>query len=559
MSIDPALWHEHYPVGVPLQIDPETVPSLVHLVDAAFADYSDSSAFSSLGTTISFAELDRHSRSFAAYLQAACGVQAGDRVALVMPNVLAYPVALIGALRAGATVVNTNPLYTARELHAQLADSGAVVAVVLENMAATVADALPGLPVRKVVIARVGDLMGAKGHIVNVVVKRVKKLVPPYDLPNADSFAAAVSRGADMSLGTVEVGPDDLAFLQYTGGTTGRSKGAMLTHRNMVANVLQCHEWFRPALGTGQNVVVTALPLYHVFALTVNCLLMLRVGAHNLLILNPRDMPAFMKELQKHPFTVLTGVNTLFAHMLDAPGFDKIDFSTVRLCVAGGMATQRPVADRWRQATGRPIIEGYGLTEASPVTACNRLDRDEFTGGIGLPVPSTEVAIRDADGNDLGVGETGELYFRGPQVMRGYWNRPDETAAAIGADGFLATGDIGAVDSDGMLRVVDRAKDTILVSGFNVYPNEVEEIAAGCDGVREAACIGLPDDRTGEAVALYVARSDPGLTAERLLAHLRENLTAYKVPHHIEFREELPKTPVGKVLRRAIREEVIGS
>lgn len=557
MSIDPALWLEHYPPGVPAQIDPDEVPSVVHLIESAVAAFGPQAAFSSLGVTLTFEDVDRQSQAFASYLQE-LGVQKGDRVALIMPNVLAYPVALFGALRAGATVVNTNPLYTAREMHEQLADSGAVVAVVLENMAATLADALTGLDVRHVIVARVGDLMGAKGRIVNIVVKRVKKMVPSYDLPGSIPFATALADGARRTFRRIDVGPNDLAFLQYTGGTTGTAKGAMLTHRNMVANVMQCHEWFRPALGEGQNVVVTALPLYHVFALTVNCLLMVRCGAHNLLILNPRDLPAFIKELQKHPFTVITGVNTLFAHMLDTPGFDRIDFSRVRLCIAGGMASQRPVAERWQQATGRPIIEGFGLTEASPVVSCNRLDIDAFTGTIGVPVPSTEVAVRDADGNDLGVGGVGELFFRGPQVMRGYWERPDETTATLGADGFLATGDIGTMDENGLLRVVDRAKDTILVSGFNVYPNEVEEIAVGCPGVREAACIGLPDERTGETVALYVTRSDAALTEETLLGHLRMNLTGYKVPHHIEFRDELPKTPVGKVLRRALREEVIG-
>jgi long-chain acyl-CoA synthetase len=559
VTIAPDVWRRHYPPGVPAEIDPDEISSLVHMFEEAVARFGPLTAFTSLASSLTFSDLDRPSRAFAAFLQNTLGVEKGDRVALIMPNILAHPVALFGALRAGATVVSTNPLYTARELHEQLADSGAVVAVVLENMAFTLAAALHDLPLRGVVVTRVGDLMGPRGHVVNLVVRYVKRLVPAYRIPGAFSFAKAVGDGARIALRDVEVGPEDLAFLQYTGGTTGRSKGAMLTHRNMVANVMQCHEWFRPALGDDQNVVVTALPLYHVFALTVNCLLMLRCGAHNLLILNPRDMPAFIAELRKHPFTIITGVNTLFAHMLDAPGFDDLDFSRLRLSIAGGMAAQRPVAERWRSATGRPIIEGYGLTEASPVTACNRLDLEEFTGGIGLPVPSTELAIRDADGKDLGVGEAGELYFRGPQVMRGYWNRPEETAVTLGADGFLATGDIGTIDADGLLRVVDRAKDTILVSGFNVYPNEVEEIAASCPGVREAACVGLPDPRTGETVALFVARSDSDLTKEALLAHMRENLTGYKVPHRIEFWDELPKTPVGKVLRRAIREEVIGS
>jgi long-chain acyl-CoA synthetase len=356
----------------------------------------------------------------------------------------------------------------------------------------------------------------------------------------------------------VEVGPDDLAFLQYSGGTTGRAKGVMLTHRNLVANVEQCYAWFGPLLREGRESVVTALPLYHVFALTVNCLVMLRCGARSLLILNPRDLPAFVKELGKEEFTVITGVNTLFAHLMATPGFAELDFSTLRLTIAGGMAAQRPVAERWKEITGTPLVEGYGLTEASPVTNCNRLDIESFTGAVGYTLPSTEVAVRGQGGERLGVGDVGELCFRGPQVMRGYWGRPEDTAAVLAEDGFLATGDVGFVGEDGLVRVVDRLKDTILVSGFNVYPNEVEEVAAGCPGVRESACVAVPDQATGEAVALYVVRSDASLTREALLGHLRANLARYKVPHRVEFREELPKTPVGKVLRRALREEVAG-
>lgn len=558
MSIDPTLWRRHYPDGVPTQIDPELVPSLVHLLDESVATFAAHPAFTSLGADLTFAEFNRHTLAFAAYLQAHLGVAKGDRVALVMPNVLAYPIALFGALRAGATVVNTNPLYTAREMRAQFVDSGATVVVVLENMAATLAEAVADLPLRGVVVARVGDAMGRRGHLVNVVVKRVKHMVPTYDLPSADLLGHVLKEWHGRTPIPVDLGPDDLAFLQYTGGTTGVSKGAMLTHRNMIANTLQCHEWFRPVIGHGDDVAVTALPLYHVFALTVNLLLMLHCGAHNLLILNPRDMPGFIRELGKYPFTIITGVNTLFAHMLNSPGFDKLDFSSLRLCVAGGMAAQRPVAERWQAVTGKAIAEGYGLTETSPVVTCNRLDTTEFTGTIGVPVPSTELAIRNTDGNDLGVGEVGELAFRGPQVMRGYWNRPDETAKCLGQDGFLLTGDIGRIDDDGLVRVIDRVKDVIVVSGFNVYPNEVEEIAVGCPGVFEAVCVGLPRDATGEVVALFVTRNDPTLTVDTLRAHLRANLAAYKVPHRIEFREELPKTPVGKVLRRAIREEVIG-
>jgi long-chain acyl-CoA synthetase len=483
-------------------------------------------------------------------------VRTGDRVALVMPNVMAYPVALFGALRAGATVVNTNPLYTAREMADQLRDSGAMAVVVLENMAATLQAALDGLEMRGVVIARVGDLLGAKGRLVNIVVKRVKRMVPRYRIPGAVTLAAALAEGRKRPLEPVEVGPEDLAFLQYSGGTTGRAKGVMLTHRNLVANVEQARAWFSPALRVGEETVVTALPLYHVFALTVNCLLMLRCGARSLLILNARDLPAFVKELRREPFSVITGVNTLYAHLMATPGFADLDFSGLRLTIAGGMAAQRPVAERWKAITGTPLIEGYGLTEASPVTNCNRLDIEEFTGAIGYPLPSTEVAVRGADGAELGVGEAGELCFRGPQVMRGYWNQPEETAAVLGPDGFLASGDVGFMGEDGMVRVVDRLKDTIVVSGFNVYPNEVEEIAAGFPGVRECAVIGVPEGATGEAVVMYVVRDDPALTDLALLEYLRGNLARYKVPGRVEFRDELPKTPVGKVLRRALREEV---
>jgi long-chain acyl-CoA synthetase len=555
--LDPALWRRRYQDGVPAEIDPDAARSLVELFDQAVARFADRPAYTSLGVTLSYADLERRSRAFAAWLQGAAGVGKGERVALVMPNVLAYPVALFGALRAGATVVGTNPLFTAREMADQLADSGAVVAVVLENMAATLAGALGSTDVRAVVVARVGDLMGAKGRLVNLVVKRVRRLVPPYRLPGAVTLARALAQGRARALEPVDVGPEDLAFLQYSGGTTGRAKGVMLTHRNLVANVEQCAAWFSPALRPGEETVLTALPLYHVFALTVNCLLMLRCGARNMLILNARDLPDLVGTLRGERVTVITGVNTLFAHLMATPGFADLDLSALRLTIAGGMATQRPVAERWKAITGTPLIEGYGLTEASPVTNCNRLDIEDFTGAVGYPLPSTEVAVRGPDGAERGVGEEGELCFRGPQVMRGYWRRPDETAAVLGADGFLASGDVGVMDEDGLVRVVDRLKDTIVVSGFTVYPNEVEEIAVGCPGVRECAVIGVPEGATGEAVVMYVVRDDPALTEEALLAHLRANLTRYKLPHRIEFRDELPKTPVGKVLRRALREEVL--
>lgn len=554
--IEPGLWRAHYPEGVPAEIDPDAGGSLVDLLERSVAEFADRPAYVSLGKELSYADLDRESRAFAAFLQGPLQVGPGNRVALVMPNVLAYPVALFGTLRAGAVVVNTNPLYTAPEMRHQLADSGARVVVVLENMAATLAAAAVGLDLRGVVIARVGDLMGPKGALVNLVVKRVKRLVPAYDLPGSVSLRAALAEGRRRELAPVAVGADDLAFLQYSGGTTGRAKGAMLTHRNLMANVEQCHAWFEAALAGQRQTMITALPLYHVFALTVNCLLMVRLGATSVLILNARDLPDLVKEMGRQPFTVVTGVNTLFAHLMATPGFAQLDFSSLRLSVTGGMAAQRSVAERWKAMTGRPLIEGYGLTETSPVVCANRLDIEDFTGAIGLPVPSTELAVRGADGVELGVGEVGELCFRGPQVMRGYWQRPDETAAVLGADGFLATGDLGRIEPDGLVRIVDRLKDMVVVSGFNVYPNEIEEAAVECPGVREAACIGVPDRDTGERLALFVVADDPGLDEERLVAHLRTRLTGYKVPKRIEFRSELPKTAIGKPLRRALREEM---
>jgi long-chain acyl-CoA synthetase len=550
-------WLARYQDGVPAEIDPDRFRSLVELFDASVASFSSRPAYQSLGHTLTYAEVDRQSRCFAAYLQQRLGVARGERVALMLPNTLAYPVCLFGALRAGATVVNTNPLYTPRELEQQLADSGAETIVVFENMAHTVADVLSHrrTALSHVIVVRLGDLLGRRqALLVNAVVKHVKRLVPPYELPGAVSFPAALHEGAQRQLEPVELGPDDLAFLQYTGGTTGVAKGAMLTHRNLVANVEQTRAWFSSLVPSGE-VMITALPLYHVFALTVNCLLMLRVGALSVLVADARNFDALVRELRRRPFTAMTGVNTLFNALLDHPAFARVDFSPLKLTVAGGMAAQRAVAERWQAVTGVALIEGYGLTEASPVTTCNPLDIEAFSGSIGLPLPSTEVSVRDERGRELPAGEVGQLHFRGPQVMRGYWQRPDETAQVLGPDGYLATGDLGYVDEAGFVYVVDRAKDVIVVSGFNVYPNEVEGVAAAHPGVREVAVVGAPDAHSGEVGVMFVVPGDENLTEEDLLHYLEANLARYKLPRRIEFRTELPKSAVGKVLRRALRDD----
>jgi long-chain acyl-CoA synthetase len=550
-------WLARYEDGVPAEIDPDCFRSLVELFDASVASFSSRPAYASLGHTMTFADLDRLSRCFAAYLQQRLGVTRGERVALMLPNTLAYPVCLFGALRAGATVVNTNPLYTPRELEQQLADSGAETIVVFENIAHTVADVLSrrGTALSNVIVVRLGDLLGRRQSLlVNAVVKYGKRLVPAYELPEAVSLPAALREGAQLELDPVELGPDDVAFLQYTGGTTGVAKGAMLTHRNLVANIEQMRAWFTTLVPSGE-VMITALPLYHVFALTVNCLLMLRVGALSVLVVDPRNCDALIRELRRNRFSLITGVNTLFNVLLDHPRFAQLDFSSLKLAIAGGMAAQKAVAERWQSVTGVTLVEGYGLTEASPVTTCNPLDIDAFTGSIGLPLPSTEASVRGERGRELPPGEIGELHFRGPQVMRGYWQRPDETAQVLGTDGFLATGDLGYVDEAGFAYVVDRAKDVIVVSGFNVYPNEVEGVAAAHPGVREVAVVGAPDPRSGEAGVMFVVRSDEDLTSEELLDHLQANLARYKLPRRIEFRTELPKSAVGKILRRALRDD----
>ena len=549
-----APWLASYPPGVPADIDISGTDSVLDIFERSVAEFAREPAFTNFGVSLSYADLDRLTREFAAFLQAN-GAKRGERIAIMMPNLLQYPVALFGAMRAGMTVVNTNPLYTPRELEHQLNDSGATFIVVVENFAHTLQACLARTPVKTIIVTAMGDLLGfPKSMIVNFVVRRVKKLVPAFELPSAIPFRTALSRGAAASFEPVRLGPDDIAFLQYTGGTTGVSKGAMLTHRNMVANVMQSTAWLAPVISGPGEVVVTALPLYHIFALTANCLTFMRLGARNLLITNPRDIPSFVKDIAHAGFTCITGVNTLFNALLNHPDFARVDFSRLKVALGGGMAVQRAVAERWKKVTGVPLLEAYGLTETSPAVCINPLTLTEFNGSIGLPVPGTEVCVQDDDGNILGVGETGELCVRGPQVMAGYWNRPEETARVI-RDGWLHTGDIARIDEQGFVYIVDRKKDMIIVSGFNVYPNEIEDVVASHPDVLEVAAIGVPDKHSGEVVKLFVVRRNDSLTEEDLRNYCRERLTAYKVPKRVEFRSELPKTNVGKILRRALREE----
>ncbi|MGB5082976.1 MAG: AMP-binding protein [Burkholderiales bacterium] len=553
------IWLDSYPPGVPPEIDARAYSSLNQLLERSCARFRDGAAFSNMGASITYGDLDRLSRDFAAYLQHVLALRKGERIAIMLPNLLQYPVALFGALRAGMTVVNVNPLYTASELEHQLADSGAVAILVLENFARTLARALPKTGVRHVVTTQVGDLLpAARRWLVNFAVKRVKRMVPKWSIPGATGFRGALARGAGRALGGADVGPGDIAFLQYTGGTTGRAKGAILTHANMVANVEQVSAWAGATLAEGAETVITALPLYHVFALTANLLVFVKLGGHNVLITNPRDIPGFVAELRKTRFTAITGVNTLFNALLNATGFDEVAAAgrgTLKLAVAGGMAVQRAVAERWQQATGVPLVEGYGLSEASPIVCANRFDAGEFTGKLGLPVPSTEVRILDDDGREVAPGEIGEIVVRGPQVMLGYWSAPKETAEAFTADHWLKTGDMGRMDERGYVEFRERRKDVIVVSGFKAYPAEIEDVAMLHPGVKDAAAVGAPEKHSGEIVVLFAVRKDPALTAEALLAHCAKHLTGYKLPKRIEFREQLPKTPIGKILRRQLKEE----
>jgi long-chain acyl-CoA synthetase len=552
-------WIDSYLPGTPAEIDLDDGATLVSLFEASAARFAARPAFSCMDHSLSYGELDRMSAEFAAWLSKDLGLARGARVAIMLPNLLQYPVALFGVLRAGMTVVNVNPLYTARELKHQLVDSGAEAIIILESFAATLEKVIAETPVKHVAVTGIGDLLPfPKRHIVNFAVRRVKKMVPAYSLPGHLRLDAALARGRSKGFSPVEVAQEDLAFLQYTGGTTGVSKGAMLTHRNMVANLRQMHAWIGALIEEGREVVITALPLYHVFSLVCNCLLFMSVGGLNVLITNPRDIKAFVKELSQWPFTIITGVNTLYNALLQDEGFQKLDFSHLKWAGAGGMALQAAVAQRWHEVTGKYVQEGYGLTETSPVVSMQPTTVEAvFTGTIGLPLPSTEVMIRDDDGQALPVGEPGELCVRGPQVMKGYWQRPEATEQVMYPDGFLRTGDIATMDEKGFFRIVDRKKDMILVSGFNVFPNEVENIVTLHPDVIEAACIGVPDPKSTEAVKVFVvAREGAQLDAAQVVAWCRESLTGYKVPKHVEFRKELPKTNVGKILRRELRDEV---
>ncbi|PDT88037.1 long-chain fatty acid--CoA ligase [Bradyrhizobium nitroreducens] len=552
------IWLKQYPPGVPADIEPTQYASLVDLLEESFAKFADRKAFICMDKSISYRDLDQMSVALAAYLQGR-GLQRGARVAIMMPNVLQYPVATAAVLRAGFAVVNVNPLYTPRELEHQLKDSGAEAIIVLENFAHTVEQVIAKTPVKHVIVASMGDLLGFKGVIVNLVVRRVKKMVPAWSLPGSVAFNDALSAGRGMAFNKPKLSPGDVAFLQYTGGTTGVSKGATLLHRNIVANVLQNDAWLQPALAAPPHVdqlmIVCALPLYHIFALTACYLLAVRAGGCNLLIPNPRDIPGFVKELAKYQVNSFPAVNTLYNGLMHHPDFKKLDFSKLKISNGGGMAVQRPVADQWKAITGCFIAEGYGLSETSPTLTCNPATATEFTGTIGIPVPSTYISIRDDDGNEVPLGQAGEICAKGPQVMSGYWNRPEDTAKVMTADGYFRTGDIGIMDEKGYTKIVDRKKDMILVSGFNVYPNEVEEVIASHPGVLECAVIGIPDSKSGEAVKAFVVKKDQNLTAEAVIKFCHEQLTGYKVPKHIEFRTDLPKTNVGKILRRELRDE----
>jgi long-chain acyl-CoA synthetase len=551
------IWLKSYPAGVPAEIDVNAYASLVDVLDESVRLYGDHTAFICMGKAISYTQLDHMSRDFAAYLQGVLGLKKGDRVVLMMPNVLQYPVCLFGVLRAGCIVVNCNPLYTAAELEYQINDADAETIIILENFAHVLQDAVSHTSIKHILTTQLGDMLGPiKGAVVNFVVKYIKKMVPAWTLPGAVSLSVALRKGSDIQpkLVPVPLAHDDIAFLQYTGGTTGVSKGAMLTQRNLVANLLQARAWIKPYLGDGPQIVITALPLYHVFALTANCLTFVALGAANVLITNPRDIAGFVNTLAKYKFTAFTGVNTLFNALLEHPKFSRLDFSHLRITLGGGMAVQKAVAMRWKAVTKVTLIEAYGLTETSPAVSINPLDLAEFNGSIGLPLPSTDIAIRDDAGNDLPLGEAGELCVSGPQVMAGYWRQPEETAKVMMSDGFLRTGDMAVVDAQGFIRIVDRKKDLIVVSGFKVFPNEVEDALALHPGVREVAVIGVPDGHSGEAVKAFVVKRDPALTAEELVAHCRKTLVAYKVPHQIEFRSELPKSNVGKILRRALKD-----
>ncbi|MGY6554617.1 MAG: AMP-binding protein [Wenzhouxiangella sp.] len=549
------VWLSEYPQGVPADIQLDEFSSIVDVIDRSCRDFAGNVAYVNFGKEMTYAEVDRLSRAFGAHLQS-LGLQPGDRIAIMMPNVLQYPIAVFGALRAGLVVVNTNPLYTARELKHQLKDSGARAILIMENFAKVLEAVIDDTDVEHVFLTSIGEMVGfPKGMIMDFVLRKVKKMVPAYSLPQAVRFKQVLAEGASKTLKPVKLGHEDLAFLQYTGGTTGVSKGAMLTHGNMVANMQQASAWLTNNIDMGKEVIITALPLYHIFALTANCFVFLKFGGRNVLITNPRDMPGFVKELGKEKFTAITGVNTLFNGLLNTPGFDGLDFSKLRLTLGGGMAVQRAVAERWKKVTGVTLIEAYGLTETSPAACINPMDLADYNGAIGLPISSTECRVIDPEGKPLGGDETGELCVKGPQVMKGYWNRPEETAKVLDEDGWLKTGDMARMDAKGYFYIVDRKKDMILVSGFNVYPNEIEDVIAAHPKVLEVGAIGVPDEKSGEVVKAVVVRKDSSLTVKELRDHCRNELTGYKVPKFIEFVDELPKTNVGKILRRELRDQ----
>ncbi|WP_045727702.1 long-chain fatty acid--CoA ligase [Xanthomonas sp. GPE 39] len=556
MSLDRP-WLQSYPPGVDATINVEAYRSVADVFETSVAKFSDKPAYSNFGTTLSYREVGALSRQFAAYLLGELHLKKGDRVALMMPNCLQYPIATFGVLLAGMTVVNVNPLYTTRELRHQLVDSGASAIVVIENFAKTVQDVLADTSIKQVIVTGMGDMLDfPKGALFNFVLRYVKKLVPDYAIPNAIRFREALALGRKHTLPQLDITHEDIAFLQYTGGTTGVAKGAMLTHRNLVANMLQAGHWITAAskLEEGKEVIITALPMYHIFALTANGLAFMQLGGLNHLISNPRDMVGFVKELKRFPFTAFTGVNTLFNGLLNTPGFAQLDFSSLKCTLGGGMAVQRAVAEHWKQVTGVTVVEAYGLTETSPGACINPLTLSEYNGSIGLPIPSTDACIKNDQGQIMAQGEIGELCIRGPQVMKGYWRRPEETAQVIDSEGWFRTGDMARMDQQGFFYIVDRKKDMILVSGFNVYPNEIEEIIAMMPGVLEVAVVGVPDEKSGEAVKVVIVKKDPKLTVEEVKAHARANLTGYKQPRIVEFREELPKTNVGKILRRELRD-----
>lgn len=548
-------WLDQYSAEVPAEIDMNEFNSVADVIDTSCSTYADKVAFINFGAELSYRQIDDYSRAFGARMQA-LGLKPGDSIAIMMPNVLQYPIAVFGALRAGLVVVNTNPLYTARELKHQLKDSGARAIVIMENFANVLEAVIDDTDIEHVVLTSIGEMVGfPKGAIMNFVLRHIKKMVPKYNLPGALGFRQVLSQGGNEELKRPDLNHEDLAFLQYTGGTTGVSKGAMLTHGNMVANMQQSSAWLGSRVTPGEETIVTALPLYHIFALTANCLVFLKFGGRNVLITNPRDMPGFIKELGNYKFTAITGVNTLFNGLLNTPGFDELDFSSLRMTLGGGMAVQRAVAERWKKVTGVPLIEAYGLTETSPAACINPMELEDYNGAIGLPISSTECRVIDTDGNPQPVGETGELCVKGPQVMKGYWNRPEETAKVLDDDGWLRTGDMARMDENGFFYIVDRKKDMILVSGFNVYPNEIEDVVAAHPKVLEVGAIGAPDEKSGEVVKVVVVRKDDSLTVKELREHCRKDLTGYKVPKYVEFVDELPKTNVGKILRRELRDQ----